>query len=83
MKYHDGKGNLAEVEDEPSGKQFVRLIKSGVSKMEIHLADVIHGKQVYHIENEGERTPDIVYDGFHGSPEEVDNFLIDRGFKDA
>lgn len=83
MKYHDGQGNLAEVEDETNGKQFVRLIKPGISKMEVHLVGVIHGKQVYHIENEGEREPDLAYDCFQGFPAEVDNFLINKGFKKA
>lgn len=82
-KYHDGSGNLAEIETNPSGKLFVRLVRPGVSKMEIvaHNADDERRHQtIYGTRNEGEREPDLAYDCFEGTTQEVAQFLRDKGF---
>lgn len=77
-KIHDGLGNLAEIEAEPNGKQFVRLLRSGVSQGEIVRGEY-RNNVVYGIRDEG-RTPDIAYACFQGTPDEVKQFLAEKGF---
>lgn len=78
-KFGDNTGNLAELLAY-NGKHGVRLVRPGVSKMDIEFVGYTNGKSVYSTQNEGERAPDIVYNGTEGTLDHCVSWMKERGF---
>lgn len=86
-KIHDGKGNLAEVQQYkggPSGTFFAaNLISPGVSLAQLEYLGDHRGKSMYRMNDEHKSEPDLVYDGYDNpSLDNVYEWLAAKGFTD-
>lgn len=66
-KWFDGRGNIAELETFAYGKVVARLIKPGIGYRNALLPDTTS-------------SPDVLYDRTEGTPEDVEQWLHQRGF---